>query len=121
MSREPERISQMLDQSTIIFRRESPIRSAMVHLMVAGNANEPGIGIPNFGEPPGCDAQAAVYSSLLLSMVPARVESHAAMQPIASLRLLHPSPRAPTVVEPETSSKDLAEDVNHLGGERAFS
>jgi hypothetical protein len=76
------------------------------------NAHEPAIPIPDFGELPGSDAQAAVDSSVFVSMVPARVKSHAAMQPMALDPLIHLQERR-TVVEPETRPKDFVEDVNH--------
>jgi len=110
---------QMFDQSTIIFRREHPIRGTIVQLMAPGNAHEPAIGIPNFGELPGRYAQAAADSSVLVSMVPARVESHTPMQPMAFDSLIHLQ-EGRTVVEPETRPKDFVEDVNYSGVSEHF-
>src|SRR5260370_23506749 len=81
--------AQMFDQPTIIFSGEHPIRTTIVQLVAAWNAHEPAIPIPDFGELPGSDAQAAVESSVFVSMVPARGKSHAAREPMAPDPLAH--------------------------------
>jgi hypothetical protein len=106
--------AQMFDQPTIIFSGEHPIRTTIVQFMAAWNAHEPPIPIPDFGELPGSHAEAAVDSSVFISMVPARIKSHAAMQPMAFDSLIHLQERG-TMVEPETRPKDFVEDVDHAG------
>jgi hypothetical protein len=56
---------------------------------------------------------------VFVSMVPARVECHAAMQPVAFDSFIHLQERR-TVVEPETRPKDFVEDVNHAGVSEHF-
>src|SRR5271166_5988259 len=111
---------EMLDQTTIILSGQHPIWTTIVQLMAAWNAHEPAIPIPDFGELPGSHAQAAVESSVFVSVVPARVKSHAAMQPMAFDSLIHLQERR-TVIESEARPKDFVEDVDQARVSEHFS